>query len=589
MKVKNPLSQFVQLLRPSRPESRTTDMIYERAPAYTEPANPPSVPSPEDCERSLVEEYGVPPFLAGSLASLSGLNKTVERFRKNPDAFELALRTINTRKPFASFRSLSATSVLQDEDLQSDPLDRAARLVTAAYGFYREIKNGTATQDTFRGRPMEMGQYRNLFGTCIHPSGTTLDVYKTPRDNYIAVFYEGAAYRVDVADGSGPKSTEEILAALKGIVESRQSPEPYPVGVFSGGKPLRRIRNMIALRRHETNRDSLSALSDALFTLCLDLHLEPATYADTAFQAHSGNLGNRWFFSSVQLVVFGNSRASVLNSFSCTLDGNTMARFGSELYQRARAIYIAPREKATAPKVTKLQWWVPREAWRKTHAEDLREICHQPVYYEIKGMGDKFFRDRNFRPDGIFNLAVFLTAAEFMGYTPNILEHVSLAVHRNMGLNMSGIGTPEARRFVDAVISGSNDSKTHELLSAALNVHAEQIRRARDVTDTMPLLMLNASMTGILHKPFALALLQLALDLDIITSQPKRLDGVEFVSRTGACLSYLRVLGLHYHILKDRIVMAIMPSVPQKFAAQAFGPRVEENLKRMADILYKFR
>lgn len=581
------LNQAVQWLRSSTtiPKSRTDDLIYERASAYTEPADPPSVPSPEECERSLVEEYGVRPFLARSLAPLSGLNQTVQRFRENPKAFEWALRTINTRKPVASFRSLSATSVLQDEARPSTALDRAARLVTAAYEFYQEIKNGTAQQDIYRDRPMEMGQYRNLFGTCIHPSGTTLDVYKTQQDNYIAVFYKGAAYRVDVADRSGPKSTEEILAALKGIVESRQSHEPYPIGVFSGGKPLRRIRNMFALRRHETNRESLSVLSDALFTLCLDLHLEPATYADTAFQTHSGNLGNRWFFSSVQLVVFGNSRASVLNSFSCTLDGNTMARFGSELYRRAQAIDIAPRGRATAPKATELQWRVPREAWRKTHAEDLREICHQPVYYEIPSMGDDFFRSQGFRPDGIFNLAVLLTAAEFMGYTPNILEHVSLAVYRNMGLNMSGIGTPEARRFVDAVISGSDDSKTRELLLAALNVHAAQIRKARNVTDTMPLMMLNASMTGMLHKPFAFALLQLALDCDIITSQPKLLEGVEFVSRAGACLSYLRVLGLHYHILPDRITTTIMPSVPQKFAAQAFGPRVEKNLKRIANIL----
>jgi hypothetical protein len=601
MKTNNPyLNQAVQWLGLSEiisgaPESRTEDLIYERHSAYTEPVDPPPVESPEHYRRSLAEEYGVSPILAGPFALLSGLDETVKRFRNDPKAFEKALRTINTREPLYSFRSLSATSVLRNEDRQTTAIERAARLVTAAYEFYQEIKNGTAKQDAFGNRPMEMGQYGNLFGTCIHPSRATLDIYKTKQDSYIAVFYQGAAYRVDVADGSGPKSTEEILAALKGIVENRHKPhEPYPIGVLSGGNAWRRTRNMLALRRHEANRDSLSVLSDALFTLSLDLHLKPATYADTAFAIHSGNLGNRWFFASTQLVVFGNGNAGAVFSFSCTLDGNTMARFGSELYQRAQAIEISPQRKAIAPTVTELQWHVSPKAWRETHAEDAREICHQPVYYEIPDMGDDFFRSQDFRPDGIFNVAVLWASAELMGYTPNIpgrrripriLEHVSLAVHSGMGLNMASIGTPEARQFIDAVISGSDDNKTRELLLKALDAHKARIHEARTVTDTMPLVMLTANMTGILHKPFAFALMKMALDFDIITSQPMLLDGVEFVSRAGACLPYLSCLGLHYNILRGRITMTLMPSTKQKFAAQAFGPKVEENLRRIARIL----
>jgi hypothetical protein len=107
------------------------------------------------------------------------------------------------------------------------------------------------------------------------------------------------------------------------------------------------------------NRESLYALRHSFLTLCLDLDSYPLSDAEVAFEGHSGNSGNRWFHSSLQLVVFGNAKACAICNFSTYLDGNTMMRAASELQKRAAACPIGEGAKSdfdSLPAATELKW-----------------------------------------------------------------------------------------------------------------------------------------------------------------------------------------------------------------------------------------
>ena len=77
----------------------------------------------------------------------------------------------------------------------------------------------------------------------------------------------------------------------------------------------------------QRNVDNLSLLRDALFVVALDPDTSPRKANEAMFELHSGNFVNRWYDKSVQLVVFGNGVAGLLNNYLAGMTGTVGTNF----------------------------------------------------------------------------------------------------------------------------------------------------------------------------------------------------------------------------------------------------------------------
>ncbi len=81
--------------------------------------------------------------------------------------------------------------------------------------------------------------------------------------------------------------------------------------------------------------------------------------------AHRDNPDNRWWYASLQLVVFGNAKAAALCCFSAYLDGNVMMRGAAEIVRRAAAApSLTPRGRCSRFASCAGRWASRRSTWR---------------------------------------------------------------------------------------------------------------------------------------------------------------------------------------------------------------------------------
>lgn len=71
------------------------------------------------------------------------------------------------------------------------------------------------------------------------------------------------------------------------------------------------------------------------------------------------------------------------------------------------------------------------------------------------------------------------------------------------------------------------------------------------------------------------------LNRDVIVSHPQNFSEVPIVGRPGIRLPYIKYLGLHYHLLEDRIRITLMPSVSFKIPNEKIIETLNHNLKNL--------
>ncbi|MCS6845861.1 MAG: choline/carnitine O-acyltransferase [Caldilineales bacterium] len=323
------------------PDLRTLD-VYEQLPHYPKPPLVP-LPRPEDLDEVLTE-LGQP---RGSLARrITDLTFGMTRFRpwlkQLPEQVEALQRRHNLRLPGLETPVISATLALADDPRPLSPLARAATLILGVRSFYRDLMSGALPPDTFRGQPLEMGQYPNFFSTSQVIEGGVVRLYKSRHVSTINVIVGGRFYLLDIGEPGAEPTVAGLEAALAEIVrrarEEPLGPEERSPGVLTCAYGPTQRRAFAQLQQNPANRESLRALRHTFFTLCLDLDDHPATLEEAALIGQSRNQDNRWFHASFQLVVFGNARACAICNFTAYLDGNVMMRGAAEIQRRAAGV-----------------------------------------------------------------------------------------------------------------------------------------------------------------------------------------------------------------------------------------------------------
>ncbi|CAM9219349.1 unnamed protein product [Chrysoparadoxa australica] len=248
--------------------------------------------------------------------------------------------------------NLNPFFVFEDAPTQSGMAQgkRAASLVFSSLRFIAALRSNSLAPDVFRGTPLDMSQYRRLFGAARIPSDGSDQMVIAEDSRHIVVLCRNRFYYFNVLDldGSVGLSELDLAANFSAILEDAEETRGDPaclVGSAVGVLTAEHRKEWAAQRSRladisPENEECLGKVDQALFVLCLD-HNSPAEGAEVAASClhgsyeldgdvQTGSLTNRWY-DKLQLIVFANGRSG-LNFEHTGVDGHTVLRFVSDVF-----------------------------------------------------------------------------------------------------------------------------------------------------------------------------------------------------------------------------------------------------------------
>ncbi|WP_456442489.1 choline/carnitine O-acyltransferase [Caldithrix abyssi] len=586
-------------------EGERTKNIYEQLAAYPKP---PLVPLPAWDEMTSLEEMGIKDSaisraVVKTLMTLTGFKSY---YKSLPNRLEDDLRKTNMRGAGLFALINSATLALKDDPRKLNALQRAATLIMAVYGFYDDLMSGKLAPDRHKDHVLEMGQYPNFFGTSLIIENGRARLFKSSKTDQITVIYRGHYFLINVGHPGQSTSFAELLETLTKIVnqvnQNGDAPNAASPGLLTGIAHPAQIKIFSNLLHIPQNRLAFEKIRHSFFTICLDLDDHPQSYAEAARLTQSRNHFNRWYHSSLQIVVFGNARATTFCSFNAYLDGNPMMRGSAEIQKRAAAVSLPENQTQPAVLLTfnKLNWQIPPGPLKKAEKIAERVIDHQQATFEINGTGKNFFNQFNMLPVPAFMVVLAMAAKQLFGKHLNIIQYLSMSRYRCMNLTNANATTEEVTQFVDYVQNeGFNPQQALELFKKAIDSQRTAYRAARKYFPPSKIISLFVNT----RKGFARLWVNLLLgvsvlilkiagkyqpqSMDIPVSHPDIFEEIPVVGRPGIRLPYARYFGLHYQIWDDKIVLTYMPGVTLKYSNEELTKALENNLTIVKQILEK--
>ncbi|MBZ5710723.1 choline/carnitine O-acyltransferase [Nannocystis pusilla] len=343
--------------------------------------------------------------------------------------------------------------VLEDDSEKTTVVARAASLAAGLLAVAHEIERGSIEPDILAGVPLEMEQYRRtLFATVRIPDARhDRLVRREPWARHLVVAVHGAFWAVDAFVGDAPATAAELARAFEKIVLDAKATANTPAGPGPATALPREAWSAVrtSLAAEGASRSALEAVEDALFVVALDLDSFPADAPEMADLVRLGNLENRWFDKSLQLVVSGNGRAALTFEHSA-VDGHNAMRVAAEAHARgtkaslvgsAAALSLRPLDFCPAPRVLGLlddnRAFLQRErAGRRT------------LTFDAYGLGAERFRALRLGIDAPVQLAIQLAAYSIFGELPAVNESVQMRRFRHGRYDTVYTVTPESLAFV---------------------------------------------------------------------------------------------------------------------------------------------
>jgi hypothetical protein len=558
-------------------KERTRD-LFEQIDGYPRPL---LIPFPDPGDLDSLADVGlrvnaVSRRIVGAAMAIKGL-KTF--YRRLPQDFEAHWRRADLRGGYLFSPVMSATLALLDDPRDLGPLERAATLLRAAQELRADVASARLTPDRHGDRVLEMGQYPNLFSTSVIVDGGKPRVFKSDDRSHVTVAVGGQLHSLEIGEPGAPMTPGDLADALADVVaaaarEPLGAGDPRP-GILTCADHEAQRRAFRRLQRSALNRESLLALRHSLLTLCLDLDHVPSSPAEAAFMAHAGNCANRWYQSSLQLVVFGDGKACAICNFSAYLDGNTMMRGAAELQRRAARVPTAELSRSGRRRLAparRLRWEIPERLERRARRDLQQVLDNQRATFEITDVGRRSLLALGVNPVPTFLMALERTMRRLVGGAVPVLQMLAMSRYRCMDLTVADVTTHEVERFLEREQGEVGGPGAGDALAEAMASQERACRRARrclrhDEIIAMYLRSRRGLARALAAVAFALTVLLLrVLRLyrprrgGVVVSHPAIYPEVPVVGRPGVRLPYVQLLAMHYQIMDERIVLTIAPS-----------------------------
>ena len=254
--------------------------------------------------------------------------------------------------------------------------------------------------------PLDMSQYKNLFGTTRIPKHGKDESIISPSSQHVIVMRNGHLYAVEALQANGlPTDPDQLYSTLSAIV-SDPSPHPrYPVSYLTGinRDTWADVRNeLIADPR---NARTLEKVESALFVVCLD-DRESETTLD-AMHTFLHNYGaNRWFDKSLQLVVSSSADAGVVFEHSWGDSATVLGYMNRVFLDTIKHPYI-PSSTTTTPVFERLHFSLTENlmgAVEKARYE-VEKKCQSFSASMMETCGKSVFKSKGVSPNSTLQLA----------------------------------------------------------------------------------------------------------------------------------------------------------------------------------------
>ncbi|XP_055298484.1 carnitine O-acetyltransferase-like isoform X3 [Sitodiplosis mosellana] len=187
-----------------------------------------------------------------------------------------------------------------------------ARCIWATLRYKQMIDYNEIPTEKAGKYPLDMSQYKKIFGTCRIPAPEVDHIEYNPKSKHIVVAFKNGYYKVTVYEESSDKFlsenqlTEQLLLILKDSGNNEQ------VGLLTTEHRDTLATAYENLTQDAVNKASVDAITKSLFVVCLDQPI-PVSDPNEDFNLsgsqliHGGgskqNSGNRWFNKTLQLIV----------------------------------------------------------------------------------------------------------------------------------------------------------------------------------------------------------------------------------------------------------------------------------------------
>ena len=580
-------------------QERTTD-IYEQLPFYPKP---PLIPLPDWQTMASLKGMGIKQSPVSSLVikTLMALTGFKKFYRNLPETMENYLRTTNTRGAGLFALINSASLALRDDPRSLTPAQRAATLIFGAYGFYDDLMSGKLEPDKYKDQVLEMGQYPNLFSTCLTIEGKTAKLFKSKRTDQITILINGRFFILNVGHPGKTTTLPQLANTLQKLVDrvQEETPDgnPNSPGIISGVAHPVQLRMFGRILKNPVNKATFEQLRHSFLTLCLDINDQPQDYAEAAKITQSKNFHNRWYHSALQIVVFGNGKASTMLNFNTYIDGNPMMRGSAEIERRAEQIPVETDDAATLDAAKELRWQLnPMFIERAT--EVARTVLDdQKATFVLDGFGKTFYQNKNLAPVPAFMVAVDMAAKTLIGQHVHIAQYLSVSKYRCMNLANADATTPEVQAFVDYVEQEDFDkAEARKLMEAAIESQRKAYSKARKNMPPSQVISIFVSSQKGFKKLWITSMLATAMiflrllglynseEMQAVASHPDIKPEIKVVGRPGIRLPYIKYFGFHYQIMDDKTVITFMPSTKWQISNQKLLETIREKLKIIDEI-----
>jgi carnitine O-acetyltransferase len=362
------------------------------------------------------------------------------------------------------------------EEMGVERAELAARVVQTVLEFYKDVRAGVLEQDLWKGQPLSMDQYEDIFGMTRIP-GKEMDKNIRSFSDWITVICNGHIFRQRVLDDNGELFPGEgLVRSFTSIMAAGEEPEPFPLAALTG---LPRTEWACLRKRLMQNSSSVKraveSVEKSLFVLCLD-RSGPMSDEALSKEILCGTPGNRWFDKSLQLIVLGNGRIGI-NFEHSRRDGTPMGRFVRYICDGTKRDSLASGEAPPAEEITPEAGSDLQEA--VTDAKKKASSLFGKTCFSLIRFGD-FGKDRikelGVSPDGFLQTSLFLAQKRAWGNVRSVFESVMLRQFRHgrtEGLRPYNDGTKE---FLDLMAKkNSSRSECAAALRNALNKHKSRI------------------------------------------------------------------------------------------------------------------
>eukprot|EP01100_Stratorugosa_tubuloviscum_P009324 TRINITY_DN38_c4_g2_i1.p1 TRINITY_DN38_c4_g2~~TRINITY_DN38_c4_g2_i1.p1 ORF type:complete len:729 (+),score=362.80 TRINITY_DN38_c4_g2_i1:56-2188(+) len=221
--------------------------------------------------------------------------------------------------------------------LRTNQIDRAVNVLRAVLMFKQLMDTQELEPIRAFGIPFCMWQYSRLFAINREPGleEDKLRVYTNENPTWIVAIANNQMYRIDLYPDNRPLNRAELRTQFEFILNSSSSSSTNSTSTStstsstSTSKDQHQYQQAIGsltalerptwaqLRQHLIelgNQHALDIVEKSLFVICLEDFCHEQSIENSSLQLFAGNIGNRWFDKSFNLVIFSNGR------FGCNVE-----------------------------------------------------------------------------------------------------------------------------------------------------------------------------------------------------------------------------------------------------------------------------